>query len=59
MRWLCISGVFLLAGTCPSDYKAIKRAYCGEDGTLQAVYDDGTTKPQPKEHLRLGVITLS
>lgn len=54
MRWLYTVGVFLLIATCASPGQTIKSAYCGDDGILQTVYEDGTTKPQPKEHLQVG-----
>lgn len=54
MRWLYTVGVFLLIAACSSPSQTIKSAYCGDDGILQTVYEDGTTKPQPKEHLQVG-----
>ena len=53
MKWLCTVGVLLIA-TYTSHSQTIKSAHCGDDGTLQVVYDDGTTKQQPREDLQVG-----
>lgn len=51
-RSLCTFGVLLTwASVCYGH--TIKHADCGTNGTLQLVYDDGTTKQQPKESVGL------
>ena len=53
MRWLCTLCVLLIV-TCSSHGQALKSASCGQDGILQLVYDDGTTRQQSKEPLQVG-----
>ena len=54
MRWLYTVSVSFLLVTCTSFGQTIKRASCGKDGALLIVYEDGTTKRQPREHLQVG-----
>ena len=52
MRWhciLCIRAVSVSA--CHGQMN--KRAMCQVDGTLQRIYDDGTTRQQPREPLQV------
>lgn len=53
MRWFFTLFVFLILARS-SHSQALKSAHCGQDGTLQLAYDDGTTRQQPKEPLQVG-----
>ena len=52
-RWLYTVGVLTITvSVCHG--QTIKHAECKTNGNLQVIYDDGTTKQQPKEHHQVG-----
>ncbi len=54
MQWHSMALALLCTVPCAIRAQTVTRAYCTDDGTLQMVFEDGTTKPQPKEPLQVG-----
>lgn len=51
MRWLIAIAFLFAASACTA--QTIKHAFCGNDGKLHLVYEDGTASIQPKERLQV------